>query len=86
MKINILSTPPLLILINFTKNTSRTIQTNKEKPQQIGEESGCVHMLIYNARVWHRLRALVSYKDLGLTNHSVFFKRGYFINCNRIPC
>ena len=40
MKINILSTPPFLLLIIFTKNTSRTIQTNKEKPQQIKEGSG----------------------------------------------
>ena len=32
-------------------------------------------MLIYNARVC----ALWSYNELGLTNHSVFFKRGYFI-------
>ena len=40
MKINILSTPPFLILIIFTKNTSRTIQTNKEKRQQIREGSG----------------------------------------------
>jgi len=33
---------------------------------------GCVHMLIYNARMWRRLRALWSYNELGLTNHSVF--------------
>ena len=32
---------------------------------------GCVHMLSYNARVWRRLRALWSYNELGLTNHSV---------------
>ena len=29
-------------------------------------------MLIYNARMWRRLRALWSYNELGLTNHSVF--------------
>ena len=35
---------------------------------------GCVHMLIYNARVCRRLRALWSYNELGLTNHSVCSK------------
>ena len=39
----------------------------------------CVQMLMYNARVWRRLCALKSCNELGLTNHSVFFKRGYFI-------
>ena len=29
-------------------------------------------MLIYNARVWRRLRALWSYNELGLINHSFF--------------
>ena len=46
---------------------------------KITVDVGCVHMLMYNACVWGRLRALGSYNELGLTNHSVFFKRGYFI-------
>ena len=29
-------------------------------------------MLIYNARVWRRLRALWSSNELGLTNHNDF--------------
>ena len=33
---------------------------------------GCVHMLTYNASVRRRLRALWSYNELGLTNHSAF--------------
>ena len=45
---------------------------------KITVDVGCVHMLIYNARVWRRLRALWCYNELGLTNQC-FFKRGYFI-------
>ena len=33
-------------------------------------DAGCVHMLIYNACVWRRLRALWSYDKLSLTNHN----------------
>ena len=38
---------------------------------KITVDVGCAHMLSYNARVWRRLRALWSYNELGLTNHSV---------------
>ena len=43
-------------------------------------------MLIYIARVWRRLRALLSYNELDLTNHSIFFKRGCCINCHKARC
>ena len=46
--------------------------------KKITADEGSVHiMLMYNARVWRRLRALKSYSELGLTNQC-FFKRGYF--------
>ena len=45
--------------------------------KKITADEGSVHKLMYNARVWRRLRALKSYSELGLTNQC-FFKRGYF--------
>ena len=39
---------------------------------KITADVGCVHMLVYNECVWRRLRALWSYNELGLTNHSAF--------------
>ena len=50
------------------------------KEQNITVNVGCLHMLIYNARVWRRLRALWSYKELGLTNHSVFLNVAILLN------
>ena len=37
-------------------------------------------------RVWLRLRVLWSYNELGLTNHSIFFKGGCFINSHKARC
>ena len=39
---------------------------------KITADVGCVHMLICNANLWRKLRALWSYNELGLTNHSAF--------------
>ena len=39
---------------------------------KITTEVGRVYILIYDAREWRRLRALWSYNELGLTNHSAF--------------
>ena len=40
--------------------------------KKITADTGCVRMLIDNARFWRRLRALWSCNELTLNNHSAF--------------